>query len=515
MSYIVEQKIKGNIYLYEVVSYWDKKKKQSRQKRKYLGRKKEDKIKKTINNAKIIHKKLGNVFLLQKIVEKLELNTILQEVFPEHFQDILSLSFFSICNNSPLYTYSSWLEEHQLPKSKKLHSSDISKLCELIGYKEESVYNFFDKWTAHCNFNAGIYFDITSISSYANDIDFIEWGYNRDHERLPQLNIGLFCSEDTELPIYYHIYPGSISDISTLNNGLKYLQSFDIKDIMLILDRGFCSKKNILAMDKYESMTFIQPMTFSMKKVSNIIKANKKKLQNISTAIKFKDEILHYVATDFTIEDITFTAHIFYNEKAEVEQRHTLLSQLFEIEKNFKIKNFKSQKEYMDFRNENIPEKFKEFFKYNRTLKIIERNDLKLKRHLLKAGYFIFLSNNDNLNEYTILQHYRKRDIVEKMFDIEKNHMDSKRLRSHSNYNTHGRIFIKFIGLIIYSHLLRNMKNNNLLKKYTVKEALVMLSKIKYTKVKGEKIVSEVSKSQREILKAFDITPEMVIEHGY
>jgi len=30
MSFIVEQKIKGNIYLYEVESYYDKKKKQSR-----------------------------------------------------------------------------------------------------------------------------------------------------------------------------------------------------------------------------------------------------------------------------------------------------------------------------------------------------------------------------------------------------------------------------------------------------------------------------------------------------
>jgi hypothetical protein len=33
MSYIVEQKVKGNIYLYRVYSYWDKEKKQSRQKR--------------------------------------------------------------------------------------------------------------------------------------------------------------------------------------------------------------------------------------------------------------------------------------------------------------------------------------------------------------------------------------------------------------------------------------------------------------------------------------------------
>ena len=47
MSYIVEQKIKGNIYLYNVESYWDKGKKQSRQKRTYIGPKID--IKKEIN----------------------------------------------------------------------------------------------------------------------------------------------------------------------------------------------------------------------------------------------------------------------------------------------------------------------------------------------------------------------------------------------------------------------------------------------------------------------------------
>jgi transposase len=510
MSYIVEQKIKGNIYLYEVTSYWDKKKKQSRQKRKYLGRKKHNKKKKVLNNAEIIHKKYGNVFLLQEIVKKLGLDSILESVFPEHFQDILSLSFFSVCNNSALYTYSSWLEEHQLPKSKKLYSSDISTLCELIGYKEKSVYDFFDEWTAKCNIQKGVYFDITSISSYANDIDFIEWGYNRDHERLPQLNIGLFCSEETELPIYYHIYPGSISDVSTLKNGLAYLKSFDLNDIMLVLDRGFCSKKNILAMNECNSMSFIQPMTFSMKKVSNMIRANRKKLHNISTAIKFKEEILHYATTDFNLENAIFTAHIFYNEKAEVDQRHNLLSHLFDIENNFKIKIFESQKEYLDYRNEEIPEKYRDFFKYNRSLKTIERNDRKLKSHLLKAGYFVFLSNNHELDEYSILQHYRKRDIVEKMFDIGKTHMDSKRLRCHSDYNTHGRIFIKFIALITYSYIMHNMKEKKLFKKYTVKELLATLSKIRYTVIKGERIIGEVSRAQREILKAFDITPEMV-----
>ena len=36
MDYTVEQKVGDRIYLYEAKSYWDKEKKQSRQKRKYL-----------------------------------------------------------------------------------------------------------------------------------------------------------------------------------------------------------------------------------------------------------------------------------------------------------------------------------------------------------------------------------------------------------------------------------------------------------------------------------------------
>jgi hypothetical protein len=39
MSYIVEQRIGNHTYLYEVESYWDREKKQPRQRRKYLGKK--------------------------------------------------------------------------------------------------------------------------------------------------------------------------------------------------------------------------------------------------------------------------------------------------------------------------------------------------------------------------------------------------------------------------------------------------------------------------------------------
>ena len=37
MAYIIKQKIKGRLYEYKVEAYWDKEKKQSRQKRTYIG----------------------------------------------------------------------------------------------------------------------------------------------------------------------------------------------------------------------------------------------------------------------------------------------------------------------------------------------------------------------------------------------------------------------------------------------------------------------------------------------
>ncbi len=70
MSYIAKQKIKGNIYLYRVDSYCDKEKKQSRQKRTYIGPENKKKCPKKLNNIEIVYKKYGNMFLLNTIISK-------------------------------------------------------------------------------------------------------------------------------------------------------------------------------------------------------------------------------------------------------------------------------------------------------------------------------------------------------------------------------------------------------------------------------------------------------------
>ena len=112
------------------------------------------------------------------------------------------------------------------------------------------------------------------------------------------------------------------------------------------------------------------------------------------------------------------------------------------------------------------------------------------------------------MDKISILENYRNRDNVEKVFDLLKNEMDGNRLRAHNSYNSDARLFIKFISLIIQSEIIRTMKNKKLFKKYTLHEMLANLRKIKLTKIDNDKfILSEVSKQNRLILEAFNIDP--------
>ena len=66
MSFIIKQKIKGKVYLYEVVSYWYNEKKRPYQKRKYIGRNLDDKKSETkFISGDISTKNFGNIFFLE------------------------------------------------------------------------------------------------------------------------------------------------------------------------------------------------------------------------------------------------------------------------------------------------------------------------------------------------------------------------------------------------------------------------------------------------------------------
>ena len=414
-----------------------------------------------------------------------------------------------------MYLFPQWFHEHCNIKSRSLHSPEISSLCERTGVNQVAIRDFFTRWINKTGTDSDIYYDITSISSYSDNIDFIEWGYNRDHENLPQTNLGIACNKNST-PLFYQLYPGSITDVTTLKNNLNLLEYYDFSNTVLILDRGFCSRLNIMGMNLLrDRIRFIQPMTYSMKKVVEMLKNNRKKLRQTETAFKYNEEILHYIEDSLDIEGVKYRAHLFYNEKAEADLRNNFMHKVLSIKEKVLNKKFEKMKDYMEFRSSNIPEKYLGYFKLNRNTHRIELNHRNIKSYLIKSGYFVLLSNSEKTKKECLLEHYRNRDTVEKLFDVEKNELDGNRLRVHRQYNADGRIFIKFIALIIYSKISFIMKEKKLFEKFTLKEMLAELSKIRCSDFDGKFIVSEISKTQKNILKAFDIRPENLEKHRY
>ena len=63
-------------------------------------------------------------------------------------------------------------------------------------------------------------YDVTSISSYSQNIREVEWGVQPDKERLPQINMGMYYGEKSRLPLYYRVYPGAYRDKTHSNRWL-------------------------------------------------------------------------------------------------------------------------------------------------------------------------------------------------------------------------------------------------------------------------------------------------------
>jgi len=87
-----------------------------------------------------------------------------------------------------------------------------------------------------------------------------------------------------------------------------------------------------------------------------------------------------------------------------------------------------------------------------------------------------------------------------------KNEFDGKRLRGHSIDPVDGRLFTKFIALVLYSTIENVIRESEPLKQYSVREIMYELKKLKMVEMSDKKLyLTEISKRQKEIFKAFKL----------
>jgi len=438
---------------------------------------------------------------LLSIATKIGMLDILKECFPYNWDSLLGAAFYIVSEGNVMMYIKDWFEENKAYSIKTMSDVDCSRLFESLSYAEKR--KFFFEWIKYHQEREHIVYDVTSISTYSKNIEIAELGYNRDKEKLPQVNYGMFYGMSSMLPMYYNMYSGSIPDKTCLDFMLANAKDLGVKNACLVFDRGFMTNDNIsLTLDsQYSFITALPGFRLERDALVDKVHGSIEKVENW-----IRDYKVYGVSSPVSIENKQVYAHIYYDLERKATETKEHYSYIDKLQDELESIN----------KNKAIPKRYKEYFsiteqsKTSLTFKLdFDKVDEKQKR----SGYFILLTNVKGLSSIEVLKIYREKDTIEKHFDMFKNDLEFGRLKTHGDKTTEGKMFVGFLALILRSHMHQIIRNNDDTKKMTFEKIMIELRKIKIVSMSDmtEKLLT-LTKTQKTILEVMRVDIKSLTE---
>ena len=233
----LHNKQNGVTYVYESTGHWDKVKKQARNDRTCIGKldaitgeiiyskkyKEQDEIlpAKRGPSPSLEYKRsfYGATYLFDAIGDSLGITEDLKKCFPESYDQILSIAYYLILEDrNPMSRFRKWALTHAHPYGKDIPSQRSSEIFGEIS--ENSKQLFFQLQAKRRLEEEFLAFDTTSISSYSKSLKQVKYGINKDHDKLPQINLALIFGEASRLPalIFLSYIKKAMSDKDLFKN---------------------------------------------------------------------------------------------------------------------------------------------------------------------------------------------------------------------------------------------------------------------------------------------------------
>lgn len=186
---------------------------------------------------------------------------------------------------------------------------------------------FQNEWNSRRDHREKIYisYDSTNKNCQAGDLEYVEIRHPKDDNVKPVLNYSIVYDHNNSEPLYYEEYPGSIVDVSQLQQMLLKAKGYGYRQVGFILDRGYFSKENIHLMDK-NGYGFIIMM-----------KGMKSLVRDLVLSVKGSfEEKREYSLRDYKVNGITVKHqlypsdekeryfHIYYNERKQTAERENV-----------------------------------------------------------------------------------------------------------------------------------------------------------------------------------------------
>ncbi len=344
------------------------------------------------------------------------------------------------------------------------------------------------------------------MSSYSELLQDVEWGYNRDHEPLPQINLCMLTGVTSRLPIYQVLYSGSLKDVSTLTTTLAKMDAIaDGRPLLAVMDKGFFSTRNLNAMLRHTpTIPFLIAVPFTTGFATRMVASERKDINRLQHTLVLGEDSLRAVTKEraWNAQHSLYT-HVYYHALKAVTRREELYAQVTELKE-------RAEADPASAKADATAQKYLIVRKSAHTSSgyTVNIREEVVAKELNTAGWLVIVSTQIT-DAKAALTIYRNKDIVEKGFLRLKVNLNLGRLRVHSDDRMQNKVFIGFIALILLSHLHNVMLDQNLYKQITLKKLLLTLAKLRVQHIHGHRILFPSTKEQKAIYKAFGVKEPM------
>ena len=499
MTYIRRLVRGDNVYLYEVTSYRDRETGKVRQKSVYRGKEitKDDTVtvrkprnritaRKVLDSAPYIMYRFAEDFGMQdSFISALDGLTNIREAA----RRIVILAAGSIMGSFGSINLHTGIHDGSVKEDRDLMDLVGSLDPDIISMLERSLSGRIVKSFG----STGIVYDLSAIRYFGSENDLAGYGhYYHSNGGKKEINFVLAVTRDHGIPVHHRVLPGSIVSVSTIKNFVSELTDFGIPSIMIVMDRGFYSKKNILDLKRYSLIGAI-PATLTLYRD---LLSRSRGIENSRNYIPSGNDTIFHM--EHSVEGTRYI--VFFSTKLRAEKIQAFYAGLSGMERDL----HEMQDQEFDSEQDMIRSVMKAAGKMLKYIEIIPSGKAftyRLKHNAIQArtnrmGFFVLFTNT-RMSAEDILRIYRQKDVVEKAFMHSKQCMQP--LHARTEIGTRARMFLSILGYSIMAMIASRSG-------FTYQQTEKIISGIKevvYTN--GSHSVVELTKEQKELLEKISI----------
>ena len=491
----------------------------------------------------VLGKRLGGSWLLLNLAERIGLREDLFRSYGLEGDPILACAIAQALSGGPFTdvedTMESTMARELMGIRKRFTSPRMSETARMLGTGFHNLEDLFGRRLARAG--DSLSYDLTSVSTHSDLDGWGEWGYNRDGESMKQMNIGL-VTDRKGVPAMFEMYPGSVSDVSTLERTVDRVKDMGKGDCVMVMDRIFGSAGNLDYM-LANGYSFVMPGKKNTRCVKTLMSKLVKGRHDCSLWKMYEGTVYSVLETEIAVvpkrrpsdedddtndtreyelildEDERFSsvpeerrmkAYACYDSRKSAEDLNTLIGALDGIEKRLRKMDPHAAVNGL----KKVAGGYAKYFDLS-----VEGGELMIRRRnnalsfaFNRGGMFVMFSNGVDSWE-DMMACYDCRAYVEQAFDALKNELDGNRWRVGDPETARGRLVIKFVSLILWCTIAAELRKEK--KPEPVRAMLQSLDNILAIGSGKRWRVLEITRKNRGLMDIFGIrAPGKFVEIG-